>query len=192
MLNILRKCKFEHCVNDAIANLSLQNSAQHGLPLNFIKQVLNSLRSKNWSRSSTSPTNTYHLCLGSYVREVRTAQWSQVRFHPNGLALEKFQFPMIVRSIPYLKQLKTKSHNEGFQRKSNFRFLLYEESLLVLTPGVSLGVFSLRERHNATYNGHMSMNELHTAMQPAGPWKAPCEQTPKTGSKRSPPISPPG
>ena len=31
--------------------------------------------------------------------------------------------------------------------------------LLVLTPGVSLGVFSLWERHNATYNEHMSMNE---------------------------------
>ena len=59
------------------------------------------------------------------------AQWSQVRFHPNGLALEKFQLPMIVRSIPYLKQLKTKSHNEGFQRKSNFRFLLYEEFLKI-------------------------------------------------------------
>ena len=32
----------------------------------------------------------------------------------------------------------------------------YNESLLVLTPGVSLGVFSLWERHNATYNEHMS------------------------------------
>ena len=38
------------------------------------------------------------------------------------------------------------------------------ESLLVLPPGVSLGVFSLRERHNATYNEHMPMNELHTAI----------------------------
>ena len=41
---------------------------------------------------------------------------------------------------------------------------IYYESLLVLTPGVSLGVFSLQERHNATYNEHMPMNELHTAI----------------------------
>ena len=34
----------------------------------------------------------------------------------------------------------------------------------MLPPGVSLGVFSLRERHNATYNEHMPMNELHTAI----------------------------
>ena len=38
------------------------------------------------------------------------------------------------------------------------------ESLLVFTPGVSLDVFSLRERHNAIYNEHMPMNELHTAI----------------------------
>ena len=42
------------------------------------------------------------------------------------------------------------------------------ESLLVLTPGVSLGVFSLRERHNATYNEHMS-NEW-TAYSDATSW----------------------
>ena len=40
----------------------------------------------------------------------------------------------------------------------------YYESLLVFTPGVSLGVFSLQERHNATYNEHMPVNELHTAI----------------------------
>ena len=40
----------------------------------------------------------------------------------------------------------------------------YIESLLVFTPGVSLDVFSLRERHNAIYNEHMPMNELHTAI----------------------------
>ena len=42
--------------------------------------------------------------------------------------------------------------------------MLYIESLLIFTPGVSLGVFSLQERHNATYNEHMPMNELHTAI----------------------------
>ena len=42
-------------------------------------------------------------------------------------------------------------------------YIMYE-SLLVLSRGVSLGVFSLRERHNATYNEHMPMNELHTAI----------------------------
>ena len=36
--------------------------------------------------------------------------------------------------------------------------------MLVLPPGVSLGVFPLREIHNATYNEHMPMNELHTAI----------------------------
>merc|ERR1712240_893306 len=40
----------------------------------------------------------------------------------------------------------------------------YRESLLVLTPGVSLDVFSLRERLNAIYNEHMPMNELHAAI----------------------------
>ena len=68
---------------------------------------------------------------GLKIDSLKPPQWSQVRFHPNSLALEKFQLPMIVRSIPYLKQLKTKSHNEGFQRKSNFRFLLYEEILKI-------------------------------------------------------------
>ena len=38
------------------------------------------------------------------------------------------------------------------------------KSFQVLPPGVSLGVFSLHERHNATYNEHMPMNELHTAI----------------------------
>ena len=60
------------------------------------------------------------------------------------------------------------------------------------TPGVSLGVLSPQGRHSATYTEHMSMNKLYIGMQPAGPWKAPCEQTPMTGSKRSPPVSPPG
>ena len=35
-------------------------------------------------------------------------QWSQVRFHPLGLALGKFQFLLIVRSILYLEHLKNK------------------------------------------------------------------------------------
>ena len=61
-----------------------------------------------------------------------------------------------------------------------------------LPPEVSLGVLSSQLRHGATYTEHISMNELHTAMQPAGPGKAPCEQTPVTGSKLSPPVSPPG
>ena len=51
--------------------------------------------------------------------------------------------------------------------------VLYNESFVVITPGVSLGVLSLQERHSATYNEHMPMNELHTAMQPTGPGKAP-------------------
>ena len=42
--------------------------------------------------------------------------------------------------------------------------MLFLESLLVLPPGVSLGVFSLQERRNPTYNEYMPMNELHTAM----------------------------
>ena len=47
------------------------------------------------------------------------------------------------------------------------------ESFKVLPPGVSPGVLSLQERHSATYNEHMPMNELHIAMQPTGPRKAP-------------------
>ena len=46
----------------------------------------------------------------------------------------------------------------------NGGFLRSIESLLVLLPGVSLGVFCLRETHSATYNEHMPMNELHTAI----------------------------
>ena len=49
------------------------------------------------------------------------------------------------------------------------------ESFVVLPPGVSLGVLSLQERHSATYNEHMPMNELHAAIynQPAGLGKLP-------------------
>ena len=47
------------------------------------------------------------------------------------------------------------------------------ESLLVLPPGVSLGVFSLQKRHNTTYNEHMPMKELHTAIRPAYPGSFP-------------------
>ena len=43
----------------------------------------------------------------------------------------------------------------------------------MITPDISLGVLSLKERHSTTYNEHMPMNELHTAMQPTGPGKAP-------------------
>ena len=48
--------------------------------------------------------------------------------------------------------------------QSSSRSCIQIRELLVLTPGVSLGVFSLRERHNATYNEHMPMNERHTAI----------------------------
>ena len=47
---------------------------------------------------------------------------------------------------------------------ANPSFIHTIESFAVLPPGVSLGVFSLQERHNATYNEHMPMNELHTAI----------------------------
>ena len=49
-----------------------------------------------------------------------------------------------------------------------FPYSLYE-SFVVITLGVCLGVLSLQERHRATYNEHMPMNELHTAIcnQPA-------------------------
>ena len=42
----------------------------------------------------------------------------------------------------------------------------------MLPPGVSLGVISLQERHSVTYNEHIPMNEVHTAMQQTGPGKA--------------------
>ena len=46
-------------------------------------------------------------------------------------------------------------------------FNIYVESLLVLPPSVSLGVLYLQEIHITNYNEHISMNKLHTAMQPA-------------------------
>ena len=52
------------------------------------------------------------------------------------------------------------------------QWVLYK-SFKVITPGVSLGVLSPQGRHSATYNEHMPMKELHTALQPTGPGKAP-------------------
>ena len=77
-------------------------------------------------------------------------------------------------------------------RPSSYRAVNSYREFLVFYHQVSLGMFSPQGRHNATYTEHMPMNELHIALQLGGPWKAPCEQTPTTGSKRSPPVSPPG
>ena len=49
----------------------------------------------------------------------------------------------------------------------------------VITPGVSLGVLFPQGRHSTTYNKHMSMKELHTAMRPACLGKFPYSFHPK-------------
>ena len=52
-------------------------------------------------------------------------------------------------------------------------------------PGVSLGVFSLQERHNATYNEHMPNEWTAYSDATSLPRKVPL-QSPATGSRRSP------
>ena len=60
------------------------------------------------------------------------------------------------------------------------------KSFKVTTPGASLGVLFPQGRHSVTYNKHMPMKELHTAMQPDCPGKFPYRTT---GSRCSPNVS---
>ena len=55
----------------------------------------------------------------------------------------------------------------------------------MITPGVSLGVLSPQGRHSATYNEHMPMKELYTAMWPACPGKFPY-RPPRQGPDAAP------